>query len=285
MLGEDTEFELEWCSIYTFRCRRMEDFRHGRILFVGDAAHQVSPFGGAWCKTGVQDADNLIWKLKLVMDGKAPEKLLDNYSDEQVFAAAENILNSTRSTDFITPKSDISRIFRDSVLELSSAFPFAQALINSGRLSDPAFLTESSSNTPDDEEFASDMVPGAVMDDAPVDGADGEQWLLSSAGGHFSVLYFVDDAAEIDDKIISELKVLSTAPISVEAIIVANSGTAPGDLRTLLDSQGLVAKRYDAQSGTTYLIRPDQHITARWRAFDADKVAVAVNRATCNIME
>ena len=110
MLGEDRKVELEWCSVYTFRCRRMEKFRHGRILFVGDAAHQVSPFGARGANSGIQDTDNLLWKLKLVMDGQAPDGLLDSYSDERVTAAEENILNSTRSTDFITPKSRISRI-------------------------------------------------------------------------------------------------------------------------------------------------------------------------------
>ncbi|MBI1772654.1 MAG: FAD-dependent monooxygenase, partial [Burkholderiales bacterium] len=112
MLGDDREFELEWVSVYTFQCRRMEKFRHGRVLFAGDAAHQVSPFGARGANSGIQDADNLVWKLKLVVDGKAPASLLDTYSDERVFAADENLLNSTRSTDFITPKSAISKCFR-----------------------------------------------------------------------------------------------------------------------------------------------------------------------------
>ena len=282
MLGEDTPFELEWCSVYTFRCRRMEKFRHGRILFVGDAAHQVSPFGARGANSGIQDTDNLIWKLKLVMDGKAPDKLLDSYSDERVYAAVENLLNSTRSTDFITPKSSISRVFRDSVLELSRSLPFAQALINSGRLSDPAFLIESPLNTPDSDVFAGDMVPGAVMDDAPIEGTQGEPWLLSTVGNHFTALYFADDASDLDDGIVSQLKLLSSGVIPVEAMVVANSGAAPGGLRTLQDSQGLIAKRYDARPGTIYLARPDQHVTARWRSFNADQVTAAVNLATGN---
>jgi len=282
MLGEDTPFELEWCSVYTFRCRRMEKFRHGRILFVGDAAHQVSPFGARGANSGIQDTDNLIWKLKLVMDGKAPDKLLDSYSEERVYAAVENLLNSTRSTDFITPKSSISRVFRDSVLELSRSLPCAQALINSGRLSDPAFLIESPLNTPDNDVFAGDMVPGAVMDDAPIEGAQGEQWLLSTAGNHFTALYFADDASSLDDNIVSQLELLSSAVIPVEAMVVANSGVAPGGLRTLHDSRGLIAKRYDARPGTTYLARPDQHVTARWRSFNANQVTAAVNLATGN---
>ncbi|NOX72454.1 MAG: FAD-dependent oxidoreductase, partial [Alphaproteobacteria bacterium] len=98
MLGEDAKFELEWTSVYTFQCRRMESFRHGRVLFAGDAAHQVSPFGARGANSGLQDTDNLIWKLKLVMEGRAPDSLLDTYDVERVYGADENLLNSTRST-------------------------------------------------------------------------------------------------------------------------------------------------------------------------------------------
>ena len=81
MMGEEVEFELEWASVYTFQCRRMESFRPGRILFTGDAAHQVSPFGARGANSGLQDTDNLVWKLRLVMEGRAPDALIDTYCD------------------------------------------------------------------------------------------------------------------------------------------------------------------------------------------------------------
>lgn len=282
MLGEDTEFELEWCSVYTFRCRRMEKFRHGRTLFVGDAAHQVSPFGARGANSGIQDTDNIIWKLKLVMDGKAPDKLLDSYSDERVYAADENIMNSTRSTDFITPKSAVSRTFRDAVLELSRAEPFARALVNSGRLSDAAFLTESALNTPDTEEFAGDMVPGAVMLDAPVEVGAGQQWLIDQVGDRFTLFYFTDDANSIEQGVLQEFKSLHSNIIPVDTVIVGTQGELLSDHITLLDSQGMIQQRYDGKDGTTYLLRPDQHIAARWRAFDSASVVSAVNTATAH---
>ena len=104
MLGEDRRFELEWISIYTFRCRRLARFRHGRVIFLGDAAHQVSPFGARGFNGGIQDADNLAWKLACVLAGLAPEALLDSYDEERLVAADENIRHSTRSTEFITPQ-------------------------------------------------------------------------------------------------------------------------------------------------------------------------------------
>ena len=137
MLGDERPFELEWVSVYTFQCRRLDRFVHGRVIFAGDAAHQVSPFGARGANSGFQDTDNLCWKLARVLRGQSPASLLDSYDRERVEAADENILNSTRATDFITPKSNVSRVFRDAVLDLSRRHPFARRLVNSGRLSLP----------------------------------------------------------------------------------------------------------------------------------------------------
>jgi 3-(3-hydroxy-phenyl)propionate hydroxylase len=282
MLGDEREFDLEWVSIYTFQCRRMNDFRHGRVLFVGDAAHQVSPFGARGANSGIQDTDNLVWKLKLVMEGKAPSTLLDTYSAERTFGADENIMNSTRSTDFITPKSAVSKTFRNAVLGLAEHYPFARALVNSGRLSVPCFLTGSRLNTPDSDAFDGQMVPGAPMDDAPVRTADGHDWLLQVLGNRFQLLYYVEDAATLDAATAGTLAGLADGPIPVQALVVAARGSAPLGLATVTDTKGRIRERYDLQPGTAYLARPDQHVAARWRTLDATAVRAAVARATCN---
>ena len=285
MLGDQREFELEWVSVYTFQCRRMANFNHGRVLFVGDAAHQVSPFGARGANSGLQDADNLGWKLKLVIDGKAPEKLLDSYSEERVFAADENLMNSTRSTDFITPKSKVSRTFRNAVLGLAKNYPFGRALVNSGRLSVPAFLTASSLNTPDEAgaTFAGRMLPGAPMDDAPVLDNGDEGWLLDKVGNQFLALYFADDPDALDAATVDALSNLSFGSIAVQALVISSKpGVVNGGIPNLEDPRGIAAQRYDAKHGTVYLLRPDQHVAARWRTLDAPKVKAAVARATCN---
>ena len=281
MLGDEREFELEWVSVYTFQCRRMERFNHNRVLFVGDAAHQVSPFGARGANSGIQDTDNLAWKLKLVIDGKAPASLLDSYSAERCYAADENIMNSTRSTDFITPKSNVSKAFRNAVLELAQDYPFARALVNSGRLSVPSWLVDSPLNTPDSDAFAGNMVPGAPMDDAPVSGSR-TGWLLGAMDTRFQLLYYVEDASQISAAQAQALAALAHDHIGVQAVVVAKTGAAPHGLLTLLDTQGSIAQRYDLQPGTCYLLRPDQHVAARWRSFDAARVRAAVARATGN---
>lgn len=269
MLGEDAEFELEWVSVYQFACRRMKSFRFGRLLFAGDAAHQVSPFGARGANTGVQDIDNLGWKLKLVIDGLAPDALLDTYNDERIFAADDNLKNSTRSTDFITPKSPVSKAFRDAVLDLASRHSFARPLVNSGRLSTPTPYTHSPLNTPDSDAFAGTMVPGHNCADAPiqVNGQDG--WLLNQLGEGFTALYFTDDG-----QCPADLAALASAPVPVRTLTVGSGNTC-----TLRDVKGLVAERYDATPGTVYLIRPDQHVAARFRSFDPSRFATALATA------
>lgn len=284
MLGDDREFELEWVSVYTFQCRRMNDFTQGRVLFVGDAAHQVSPFGARGANSGIQDADNLCWKLKLVIDGKAPASLLDTYSDERVFAADENLLNSTRSTDFITPKSKMSLTFRNAVLTLAREHAFARALVNSGRLSVPSVLTQSRLNTPDTAEFSGDMVPGAAMDDAPMQEAGQDGWLLDGTGNQFMALVYCADAAALDAPTTAAFHALAKQAIPVQVVLISPTASeVPTGWRLIVDHKGRFAERFDAQPGTVYLIRPDQHVAARWRSFNADAVQAALARATSQV--
>lgn len=282
--GKEREFDLEWVSVYTFQCRRMASFNHGRVLFIGDAAHQVSPFGARGANSGLQDADNLGWKLKLVLDGQAPARLLDSYTAERAFAADENILNSTRSTDFITPKSRASRSFRNAILGLARDHAFARALVNSGRLSVPAFYVDSALNTPDDpaDGFGGRMLPGAPMDDAPVLAGDAPGWLLNHVGGSFRLMLFVDDPATIAADVIAAMARLASGAVPVRPLVVARqAGAVPQGIDLLVDARGVATQRYDARPGTTYLLRPDQHVAARWRRFAAARIDSALARATC----
>ena len=312
LLGDDVEFELQWVSVYTFSCQRMEHFRHGRVLFAGDAAHGVSPFGARGANSGVQDADNLAWKLRFVLQGTAPDALLDSYGREREFAADENILNSTRSTDFITPKTPVSRVFRDAVLALAETCEFARRLVNSGRLSLPSTLHDSPLNTPDTDTFAGTMVPGAPCVDAPVDGS--HAWLMQVLGGAgFTGLWFVDGfagkgaggfagtageanlgvaeraaLAALDGSTGKRLRMVLVLPAgtgeAVRAGLLESARSVSQDADVLIDCSGQIARRYDGRAGSVYLIRPDQHVCARWRKLDVRRITQALDRA-CGIAD
>ena len=253
MLGPDVDYDLVWTSIYTFQCRRMKKFRHGRVIFAGDAAHQVSPFGARGANSGIQDVDNLGWKLGMVLRDQAPESLLDSYDAERCHGADENILNSSRSTDFITPKSKISHVFRNAVLDLAQDHRFARPFVNSGRLSVPCVYDDMPLNSPDKlTDGPARTRPGASCPDAVVEGG----YLLDRLGGDFVVLGLgVDLPAEVTlgDMAVRTLSVEPSPPI---------------------------AERYLGRAeSAVYLIRPDQHVAGRWPGFDADAVTAALVRA------
>jgi 3-(3-hydroxy-phenyl)propionate hydroxylase len=257
MLGKDRPFEFEWISIYTFQCRRLARFVHGRMIFAGDAAHLVSPFGARGFNSGVQDVDNLAWKLAAVLADQAPEALIVSYGSEREAAADENLRASTRSTDFITPKSRASRTIRDAALSLAAQAPFARNLVNSGRLSVPTIYNTPLS-TPDTDVFGGTVPLGAPLPDVPLRGPGGQQtWLLDELGPRFSLVYCGAD--------------LPCEP--------------PGKMRLVrmghdvTDADGLFQLRYDAEPGSAWLVRPDQHLAARFRRVDQQSLAGATRRA------
>jgi 3-(3-hydroxy-phenyl)propionate hydroxylase len=248
MLGAGVEFEREWYSVYTFQCRRMARFVHGRTIFAGDAAHLVSPFGARGCNGGFADIDNLGWKLDLVLNGEADTDLLETYNEEAIATADENILNSSRSTDFLTPKSTASRALRDAVLELARDHAFARPFVNSGRLSTAVSYPRSRLNTPDVDVWANGVAPGSPALDAPRDCG----WLLDALGDDFVLLTH------------------------------GWQGPAPDGVRLVEVDAGdaLALARFGLEPGAAYLIRPDQYVAARWKSgADSTAVEAALRRA------
>ena len=216
---------------------------------------------------------------------RRPDALLDSYDSERVFAADENILNSTRSTDFITPKSEASRAFRDATLELAKDCPFARRLVNSGRLSVPSTYRDSPLNTPDSDAFDGLMVPGAPAADAPVRARGEAGWFLPQLGNGAFVAVLFSGGGELQPARLDALRSLAGGALPVRPILVEPPGAQPREragVAVVEDAEGLLAKRYDAKPGTFYLLRPDGHVCARWRRLEPDLVRTALARAAGN---
>jgi 3-(3-hydroxy-phenyl)propionate hydroxylase len=237
-----SDFRLDWASIYTFQCRRLARFVEGRVIFAGDSAHVVSPFGARGGNGGLQDVDALGWRLAALVQGRAGAGVLAAYDRERQFGADENILNSSRTTRFMSPATGIERTFRDAALHLAGKAAFARPMVNSGRLSRPCVYPLA--DAPDDPALPAASRPGAVAPDAPL----GDGWLLHRLGGRPVVL-----------------------AIGCPAPVV------PGAVRVEVAVTDVIAKRYlGAAQSAFYLIRPDQIVAARWTAASADEVTKAL---------
>jgi 3-(3-hydroxy-phenyl)propionate hydroxylase len=257
MLGHD-RFALEWVSVYRFQCRRLARFVHGRVLFAGDAAHQVSPFGARGANSGVQDAENLGWKLALALRGEAGPGLLGSYDVERGLAADENILNSTRATDFLAPHAPAEKVLRDAVLDLAAHAPFARRMVNSGRLSAPSAYGDGGLGGADADGWSGGVPPGAPIPDAPLAGSEGAIWLTDALGRDFTLL-----ARDI-------------APLRLPADVAL---IAFGEGMPFFDADGWLGRRFGLPSAGATLIRPDGHVAARTAAFSDRWLAGALARA------
>ncbi len=238
----DREFSLDWVSVYTFQCRRLQRFVHDRVIFVGDSAHIVSPFGARGGNGGIQDVDNLGWKLAAVLNG-GDAGLLGTYDLERTAAADENIRHSSQATRFMSPTDGAERVFRDQVLSLAGRAGFAQSWVNSGRLSTPCVYPAEGDDV---RELPPMSRPGAAAIDVPMQNG----WLLNLLGGQF---VFLSIGCHVDP--VPGAKVIDV-PVTEE-----------------------VQNRYLGNATTgIYLVRPDQHIAARWTSATPEDLEAALSK-------
>ena len=270
-------WEMDWCSVYSARALTLPDYVHGRVLFVGDAAHLLPIFGVRGANTAFQDAQSLGWHLAFVVKGLADASLLANYSAERVRAAREIIDEAGKSTRFMTPPSRGFGLLRDAVLSLSLSQEFVRPLYH-WRTSRPHEYTQSALNCAGDDDPLFDAGPGRGAPPQNVRLGD-DDYLLDHLGGGFDLLYFGAGTAlpEALQQVIAGARQRGL-PIRVTAVGAAQP--VAGADQTLADADGRVRLRYGVRAaGAAYLLRPDQHVCARWITLDAARLRAALQTA------
>ena len=271
MMGETAPWHPVWITIYKANALTLEKYRHGRVLFAGDAAHLVPIFGVRGANSGIDDADNLAWKLAYVVQGKSGEALLDSYSDERVFAAHENLRHGTKSTEFMAPPTFAFELMRTAVLGLAGKHDHVRSLINPRQTSAIAYA-QSPLNVADTDEFLAGPAPGTVLPECPLALQGHDRWaarhmtdLVNLGQGRFTGLYFSDDAVVPAELVPAELLALTRSlPLHVEAVRLSPQ----------------LAGLFGARHGSFYLLRPDGHVLGRWH----EVTAVQVRQALATIL-
>jgi 3-(3-hydroxy-phenyl)propionate hydroxylase len=262
MIGEDEPWEPLWISIYNAKCLTLPSYRHGRVLFAGDAAHLVPIFGVRGLNSGLDDAGNLAWKLARVLEGRSPEQLLDSYSTERVQATHENIAYGAKSTEFMAPPNFAFRLMREATLRLAATDPAVRSLINP-RQSSPVTYIDTPLNVPQTGGWANALAaPGAPAPEALLAGPKGPFHLSSLFGLSFVCLVLGDGP-------------LPQVLRSLTAVGLAVVDIAPG-----ADTLGQARERYGLSSPgdeALVLVRPDGYVMGRWRGLDPAPLLAAMS--------
>jgi 3-(3-hydroxy-phenyl)propionate hydroxylase len=247
----DREFELDWCSIYSFSSKKLDRFVHGNVIFAGDSAHVVSPFGARGANSGIEDADNLSWKLAAILQGQN-KRLLETYNAERAAAADQNIACTGQSNTFIAPQGEAATSLRNSILEKAKKGLTYKKQINCGRLSVPCVYGQ----YPGSKEGIwknQNLEPGRAMIDCRID----TEYLIHKLGYHFTFLTGKNRLTNEDKK---QLALSNTDFLEID-----------------LHKNEAFAKLYDLSDGGGYLLTPDQYVLGRWRTLNMNTVVSLIN--------
>jgi 2-polyprenyl-6-methoxyphenol hydroxylase-like FAD-dependent oxidoreductase len=261
VIGPRTRYELLWLTPYRFHQRLVERFRAGRVLLAGDAAHLVSPFGARGLNSGVADAENLAWKLAMVLSGHAPESLLETYHTERRAAALENLAVTDASMKFMVPHGPLRRVLRNAILRGSLRVPRLRRLVNSGRLAQPFTYADSPIVVADDGDALLPPV-GAVAPDASCQslGSAEVTRLRELFGAGFVSLLVASPSREAATAAIRASRLAWPAPC---AIVAVGPDQPLAGVTVLSDPDAEIRGAYGAAGPSAFLIRPDGHLAAR----------------------
>lgn len=272
-----TPWEMDWSSVYSARTLTLPDYVHGSVIFTGDAAHLLPIFGVRGANTAFQDAQSLGWQLAHVVKGLGSQQLLANYSAERVGAAREIIAEAGKSTRFMTPPAGGFQLLRDAVLSLSLTQEFVRPLYH-WRTSRPHEYSHSMLNSRGDDNalFTAGPAHGAPPQNIRLAAND---FLLDHLGGGFDLLYFTE-AESIPAALQAAIDAARAKGIALRVTAVGAAQPVAGADQTFADADGHFRARYGVRaSGAAYLLRPDQHVCARWLTLDAVRLQAALNAA------
>lgn len=275
VIGDTTPYEVVWSSLYTVRQRVAERFRAGRVFLAGDAAHVMSVFGARGMNSGIQDADNLGWKLAYVLRGDASTGLLDSYDAERRAAALVNLDVTGATMRFMAPPTGGARLRRRLVLAGAPYAGFIRRKVDSGRLSEPAVYRDSGAVQPGCGGLAPDLPVRPVGRSGGSAGLATPTPLRAMRGGPFVVVAVgptVDEASELGAAVDVELAARADPAerrLPPYRIVAGAAADASGDTETA-----------GAALGNLLVVRPDGHLAWKVNGEPApDEVADALAEA------
>lgn len=273
VIGE-IDYEIDWLSTYRFHQRVLRNFRHGRVFFAGDAAHSFPPYGSRGMNSGIQDADNLVWKMAFVLKGEAADALLDTYHTERHAAAVENLRVTEETLKFMVPPNRYRRYVRDTILRLARLVPAMRRFVNSGKMAEPHVYTESPIVA------GGHVLSGKLAPDGKVYEKGVETRLRKYFGHAFACVYFAKDAEDATAFVKHQEDTTNQPGIGIVVVLPsaqAIESIGPNTCIVTSDDPDLT-EHYGCRRGEWILVRIDGHVASHGahadRVLDAFRSAV-----------
>lgn len=254
----DEPYSIRWVTAYKFKQLRARHFRQGRCFLVGDAAHLTSPYGARGMNSGIADAENLAWRLAMVVNGVSADRLLDFYEIERVHASIENLAITGRTARFMCPITFRDRIKQRLVLRAAKRIPAARRFVDSGSFYVPPCYRSGTAVT-----------SGEIFPDARIkDGASGAARLGELLRHAITVLWSPGEGVGdggLDDLPGDAVPGLRLTVIEIDA---ATASPAAHARRHLVDDVDGTLQRLLRPAGTApglaraVILRPDAYVAA-----------------------
>jgi hypothetical protein len=272
--------DARWTSGYRLHRRGVPRYRQGRVLLAGDAAHIHSPAGGQGMNTGIQDSYNLAWKLALVLQGRAPESLVDSYGAEREPVGRKLLEGTDRIFGFAAAKGPLARFMRKRVIPLLAPVlsrPVLQRRLL--RFVSQLYLRYLRSPLSTETVRGADG-PTAPLSDGPMPGervpevavqAEGISRLHEALRGPWYVLLLfqgLDTPAALEELVSLAHSLESAYPEWLRVWVVSPDAQRAG-AGVLVDARGLAHRRFGAGTPCAYLVRPDKYVGARLRPVES----------------
>jgi 2-polyprenyl-6-methoxyphenol hydroxylase-like FAD-dependent oxidoreductase len=276
-----------WLATFRINERKVGDYRRGRVMLAGDAAHIHSPAGGQGMNTGMQDAFNLAWKLALIQRGQGlTEPLLQSYSIERSTVGDQVVRNAERFTTLATLRSPVTRWLRNHVAPILASLQFVQDRIRNELFELSIDYRHSPLSAEQWPKGAGGLAAGERMCDAPLATADGRTTTLFAVvrgAGHALLLLPATGDQEVVARLAAVAADTARAFPSVHtAHLVLPAGTrVPSTgprLPVWLDTDGRLHEKLHARDRTLVLVRPDGYIGFRCQPADRDALAAYLSR-------
>jgi 3-(3-hydroxy-phenyl)propionate hydroxylase len=277
-------YEIEWLSSYRFHQRIVDRMRIGRVLLAGDAAHALPPFGARGMNSGIQDADNLAWKLALVVKGRAPSSLLSTYHIERHAAARENLAITEATIRFMVPPTPLHRWARDLLLRLSMERRSLRRFVNSGRMSEPARYADSpivALHRRRRRALSGLPAAGALVPDLPCKVGGRVMRLRALSRQTFLGVYLCIDPDRAAAFAAAALLRPPAVPFQLYVVppVGLRMDNLPRGTAALDDHTGALNGKLGADGPIFYLIRPDGYIAERRLQLSGEEVSELVEQA------